>query len=1287
MFGFVFSGGSKVHAVPLEGSSGSFFSCCPNRGSRPLYNNSTPFDHASKRNPPRTSYVHGARLILATRPVEDVELPSESKRSPTMKAKPTAKLAAPAVPTSSAPAARSTLSAPEDPAARHCQHRHRHDAPGPALYPGAVCCSSGGGGGAKLGVVRVGLGLLAMGDLARACGAASLPAASPAAMPASSTAPLCRDGQSESDIRRHASRRRVGRRTSGGGGGGGGGVPKVAFVVASSDGGRGIAESGDRRRMTAMRRRSRVAVSSVSPRSSSSSSASSPSAASPTSFALPTSPTMLSSPADDDDDDQQQPQQQQPRASPREMNAAPPPIVVGVAVASTSSAGAAGANGAVAAARSAAGAGKGTVASATAAAKPRTVKGVSSVVAVGETKRLGVIRPAELGDSRAKRAKVKAMYARARKILRYSSPSAARSAAGILEEALALDPKDGHSWLLLARTWEGMGNVAAATEVFEKAVVECPENVHLWQSWGMLQDKFGDPAMARVSFANGLKADPGNPFVCHAWGLMEQRDGDNERAREILESSRPRMATSKALAELLAKKGNIEEARVVLQAALDRLEAAAAKRSNGGGSGLPLPGTLACSFPRRSTTSAALLVDLEIGLDHNFPPPSLATQRNFIDSTRGDEKRAQELVELSTASEPDNAKARIGRARFEMRRGNMRDARVTLSDAANLPQEDGSLFSLWATLETREGNYGTALKIAEAATARFPGDKFLLQTMGTVHGKLGQYEAAIDCYRRSIAVGPAAPAYVAWALVVAKLAGRAQKDLSRNQAEEALYDEPFVEVDTTTTTTTGATPPGDSSNGNGNIIGSNDDSAGAAAAGRGPTSVVVAESSSGDASTSSGSSSSSSSVADGRDGERITGNPTPGGPSYEEARRLFELGMLADPAHGPLYNAYGTMEAKIGNVEHARDVYRRGIAARCTGAANVWQGFGKLEASAGNRDAAREIFARGIRESTEDVSFLCHSLGSLELAAERLDQARAVFVAGLERYPSCTQLLLGAALAITRMGEPDDARDYFRRAVEADPSHAHAWQAWGLMETRSGNFDVARSLWERGLKANPMHGPLWQAYAVMEEKVGETERARKLFAAGLERCPDHVHLHQAWAVMEGMLGQLDRARELVLDGLRVDAYHGALWTVYAIIERQAGSDTKARKVLKLGVRASPDHGPLYRAWAQMEHQLGNTAEARRRFEQGLEACPAYTRLYYAYADMEAAMGNTEFLEKLKSRGEAALTQSGASADQVEDFQHQMEAFESFARFDANTSSEQMESTLDRSSLGEFDFDW
>ena len=38
----------------------------------------------------------------------------------------------------------------------------------------------------------------------------------------------------------------------------------------------------------------------------------------------------------------------------------------------------------------------------------------------------------------------------------------------------------------------------------------------------------------------------------------------------------------------------------------------------------------------------------------------------------------------------------------------------------------------------------------------------------------------------------------------------------------------------------------------------------------------------------------------------------------EEARRLFELGARADPTHGPLYNAYGAMEARLRQPEAAR---------------------------------------------------------------------------------------------------------------------------------------------------------------------------------------------------------------------------------------------------------------------------------------------------------------------------------------------------------------------------------
>lgn len=32
------------------------------------------------------------------------------------------------------------------------------------------------------------------------------------------------------------------------------------------------------------------------------------------------------------------------------------------------------------------------------------------------------------------------------------------------------------------------------------------------------------------------------------------------------------------------------------------------------------------------------------------------------------------------------------------------------------------------------------------------------------------------------------------------------------------------------------------------------------------------------------------------------------------ARKLFMLGIHVDPSHGPLYNAYGRMEERIGNL-------------------------------------------------------------------------------------------------------------------------------------------------------------------------------------------------------------------------------------------------------------------------------------------------------------------------------------------------------------------------------------
>lgn len=63
-------------------------------------------------------------------------------------------------------------------------------------------------------------------------------------------------------------------------------------------------------------------------------------------------------------------------------------------------------------------------------------------------------------------------------------------------------------------------------------------------------------------------------------------------------------------------------------------------------------------------------------------------------------------------------KAHIERARFELRRGNVAAARVILSKVADLPQEKGTLFNLWATLETKEVKESSIIREAESVSLR-----------------------------------------------------------------------------------------------------------------------------------------------------------------------------------------------------------------------------------------------------------------------------------------------------------------------------------------------------------------------------------------------------------------------------------------------------------------------------------------------------------------------------------------------------------------------------------------
>jgi len=489
-------------------------------------------------------------------------------------------------------------------------------------------------------------------------------------------------------------------------------------------------------------------------------------------------------------------------------------------------------------------------------------------------------------------------------------------------------------------------------------------------------------------------------------------------------------------------------------------------------------------------------------------PKILVAWAKLEEENFGDWERATELL-LRAIEEggPDFTDATVALAHLEMKKGNKARAVEILKESKHASagskgkggpgqQGGGSLFNTWASVEAKAGNLDTAIHLLTEATELFPDDFSLLQTLGTLEVKLAHYDRARDCFSRSAALRPHVVTYNAWAIMEERLA----HDMRVRDCVSAW----------------------------GSRIGSTGGSAEGRTDGR-PTM---------------------------RSKRRLPQSIThhnhehAQGPMREvqimRARKLFMLGMQADPSHGPLYNAYGRMEERIGNFTGAQEVFRMGVEAHCPDTPSVLNGWAMLAMKQRDYRQARALLRKGLSENKlgKNVGFLYHALGMLELKVGDVAAAWRVFAEATHKYPRNSQLLVGAGLAAERQGDVEAARDFFKRGVECDKHHHQAWQAWAVMEHRQGNVSSARDLFRLGIKANPNYGALWQAYGVLEFQEERQDVARSLFEEGIRRDPRHVMLFQAWAVLEVKVADNDKGKELIKEGLRVDPRHGACWSIY-----------------------------------------------------------------------------------------------------------------------------------------------
>jgi tetratricopeptide (TPR) repeat protein len=108
--------------------------------------------------------------------------------------------------------------------------------------------------------------------------------------------------------------------------------------------------------------------------------------------------------------------------------------------------------------------------------------------------------------------------------------------------------------------------------------------------------------------------------------------------------------------------------------------------------------------------------------------------------------------------------------------------------AATPPARAGAAQEFWATYRDATsrrtiGDCGSAVALYQRAVVLRPDHEDALYYLGNCHADLGEYDAAIDAYRRLVAVNPngSSRAYIQWALVHALLTPEAPRDLERAQ--------------------------------------------------------------------------------------------------------------------------------------------------------------------------------------------------------------------------------------------------------------------------------------------------------------------------------------------------------------------------------------------------------------------------------------------------------------------------------------------------------------------------
>lgn len=168
-----------------------------------------------------------------------------------------------------------------------------------------------------------------------------------------------------------------------------------------------------------------------------------------------------------------------------------------------------------------------------------------------------------------------------------------------------------------------------------------------------------------------------------------------------------------------------------------------------------------------------------------------------------------------------------------------------------------------------------------------------------------------------------------------------------------------------------------------------------------------------------------------------------------EAQKLLIKSVKSSPGHAASWCALGSLNSRKGEIGTARYCYSSAVEGDSKSYVAL-QAWGLLEESEGNIDLARDLFKRAVKMSNGRSVHSYHAWALLERKQGDLEKAKYLLTTALQKLPESTRIRLSLAELAELRGEIDEVRKLFS---EGERSACHLgdagfFQAWAMFELR-----------------------------------------------------------------------------------------------------------------------------------------------------------------------------------------------------------------------------------------------